>query len=163
MKKSKIELSWRPSSAQHLHVTQIARGYAKQSPYPSSGHSQFMRFAYTNLLLTAAARAEKVRRLTVLAVGTSEEWTYFFCWWKEYKQATHLTGSDIVLQLLECCDEGLRKDLTKTSRVQAFSDKNTIFKNMKTLAVHQENIMVVRVQLQQMQQDRYRHGAANTA
>ena len=101
-----------------------------------------------------AAKAEKVKRPTISAAGTSEEWAYFLQRWSDYKAATHLTGSDIVYQLLECCDEMLRKDLTRTFGALASSDESTILKNMKTLAVRQENVMVARVQLQQMRQDR---------
>ena len=102
-----------------------------------------------------AAKAEKVKRPTISAAGTSEEWAYFLQRWSDdYKAATRLTGSDIVYQLLECCDEMLRKDLTRTFGALASSDESTILKNMKTLAVRQENVMVARVQLQQMRQDR---------
>ena len=103
---------------------------------------------------TVAAKAEKVRRPVVSAAGTSEEWAYFIRRWTDYKQATHLTGSDVIFQLLECCDEGLRKDLTRTFSALASSNEEAILKNMKTLAVCRENIMVARVQLQQMRQDR---------
>ena len=103
---------------------------------------------------TSAAKAEKVRRPVVSAAGTSETWAYFVQRWTDYKQATHLSGSDIVFQLLECCDEELRKDLTRTYGALASSDEETVLKNIKTLAVRKENIMVARVQLQQMRQDR---------
>ena len=103
---------------------------------------------------TTAAKAEKVRRPVVSAAGTSEAWAYFVQRWADYKQATHLTGPDKVFQLLECCDEELRKDLTRTFGALASSDEETVLKNIKTLAVRQENIMVARVQLQQMRQDR---------
>ena len=80
-----------------------------------------------------AAKAEKVKRPAILAAGTSEEWAYFEQQWSDYKAATHLTGSDIVFQLLECCDEALRKDLTRTFGTLASSDEQTILSNMKTL------------------------------
>ena len=95
-----------------------------------------------------------MKRPTISAAGTSEEWAYFLQRWSDYKAATHLTGSDIVYQLLECCDEMLRKDLTRTFGALASSDESTILKNIKTLAVRQENVMVAREQLQQMRQDR---------
>ena len=85
-----------------------------------------------------AAKAEKVKRPTISAAGTSEEWAYFLQRWSDYKAATHLTGSDIVYQLLECCDEMLWKDLTRTFGALASSDESTILKNIKTLAVRQE-------------------------
>ena len=103
---------------------------------------------------TPAAKAEKIRRPTLAASGTSEEWAYFLQRWTDYKQATRLTGTDVVFQLLECCEEGLRKDVTRTFGALSSSTEEAVLSNMKTLAVRQENIMVARVQLQQMRQDR---------
>ena len=60
----------------------------------------------------AAAKTEKVKRPTVSIGGTSEEWSYFMSRWQDYKTATRIDGTDVVIQLLECCDETLRKDLT---------------------------------------------------
>ena len=116
-------------------------------------HSSTAHAAHTRAP-AAAAKAEKVRRPTISAAGTSEEWAYFVQRWTDYKQATHLTGPDVVFQLLECCDEGLRKDLTRTFGALASSDELTILSNMRMLAVRQENIMVARVKLHQMRQDR---------
>ena len=101
-----------------------------------------------------AVRAEKIRRPMVSAAGTSETWAYFVQRWTDYKQATHLNDSDTVFQLLECCDEELRKDLTRTYGALASSGEETVLKNIKTLAVRKENVMVARVKLQQMRQDR---------
>ena len=61
-----------------------------------------------------SSKAEKVRRPTVTSSGTSEDWKYFLTRWQEYKLATRLVGNDVILQLMECCDETLRKDLTRT-------------------------------------------------
>ena len=102
----------------------------------------------------ATAKAEKVKRPSISASGSSEEWTYFTQRWSEYKAATHLTGRDIIYQLLECCDEALRKDLTRTFGSLSSSDETVVLQNIKTLAVRQENIMVARVRLQHMRQDR---------
>ena len=101
-----------------------------------------------------AVKAEKVRRPTVSAAGTSEAWAYFLQRWADYKQATRLDDHDIIFQLLECCDENLRKDLTRTFGAMSASDEATVLGNIKSLAVRQENIMVARVHLQQMRQDR---------
>ncbi|GFO38000.1 RNA helicase [Plakobranchus ocellatus] len=69
-------------------------------------HSATAHAASTHVHAPTAAKAEKVRRPTITASGTSEEWAYFLRRWADYKQATRLAGSDIVFQLLECCDEG---------------------------------------------------------
>ncbi|GFO03107.1 RNA helicase [Plakobranchus ocellatus] len=95
-------------------------------------------------------KAEKVKQPVILAAGTSEEWAYFQQRWSDYKAATHLTGSDVVYQLFECCDENLQKDLTRSFGALANKNEANVLQSIKTLAVRQENIMVARVQLQQM-------------
>ena len=98
--------------------------------------------------------ADKVSRPQVSAAGSSEEWTYFLCRWTDYKKAVHLTGSDCVLQLLECCDETLRRDLTRASGGSlATKSEVDVLAAMRRLAVREENTMVARVALQNMTQD----------
>ena len=70
----------------------------------------------------SAAKVERVKRPTISSAGTSEEWQYFTTRWTEYVAATKVTGKERVLQLLECCDDELRKDLTR-STVGSLSDK----------------------------------------
>ena len=70
--------------------------------------------AATQVAAPSAAKVEKVRRPTISQAGTSEEWNYFCQRWSEYKIATKITGTDILVQLLECTEESLRKDLTRT-------------------------------------------------
>ncbi len=49
------------------------------------------------------------------SAGTTEDWVYFKSRWSDYVRATRLTGQDKVIQLLECCDEQLRRDLTRNA------------------------------------------------
>ena len=77
---------------------------------------------------TPAVRAAKIRRPMVSAAGTSETWAYFVQRWTDYKQATYLNDSDTVFQLLECYDEELRKDLTRTYGALASSGEETVLK-----------------------------------
>jgi len=35
--------------------------------------------------------------------------------WDDYKEATKITSKDLVIQLLECCEKDLRKDLTRAA------------------------------------------------
>ncbi|XP_014670803.1 PREDICTED: uncharacterized protein LOC106811615 [Priapulus caudatus] len=62
-----------------------------------------------------AAKVEKVKRPTIAAAGTSEEWAYFKSRWSDYADATKITGKDKVAKLLECCNKLLRKDLTRAA------------------------------------------------
>ena len=101
------------------------------------------------------SREEKVRRPTLTAGGTGEDWIYFSARWDEYKAAnTAMTGKRAVLQLLECCDEELRKDLTRNAGGSlADRPEEDVMKAIKVLAVRQENIMVSRNTLWNMHQD----------
>ena len=98
--------------------------------------------------------AEKITRPQVKAGGSSEDWEYFSSRWSEYKQATRLTGADCVIQLLECCDEALRRDLTRLSGgTLSTQSEATVLASMRSLAVREENTMVARLQLHNMTQD----------
>ena len=63
-----------------------------------------------------AAKAEKMRRPTLTSGINSEDYNYFLQRLTQYKTAALLSGTDIIFQLLECCDEDLRKDHERTSR-----------------------------------------------
>ena len=60
-------------------------------------------------------KVEKVKRPTLSLAGINEDWSYFTSRWTEYKEATHITGREVSIQLLECCDEELQKYLTRTA------------------------------------------------
>ena len=109
----------------------------------------------THTAAPGAARVEKVARPTVSSAGTSEEWIYFTTRWSEYVAATRITGQDQVTQLLECCDNQLRKDLTCNAG-GSLSDKpiNEVLAAIKQLAIREENVMVARATLHNMSQDR---------
>ena len=104
---------------------------------------------------SAAARMDKVKRLTISLAGTSEDWKYFICRWEDYATATRITERDKVVQLLECCDEQLKKDLARsagTALTQKHEDD--VLAAIKSLAVREENTMVARVTLNDMKQER---------
>ena len=101
------------------------------------------------------ARVEKVKRPEISSAGTTEDWIYFQSRWGDYVRATKLVGPDRVIQLLECCDEQLRRDLTRNAGgTLAGGTKEETLTAMKALAVREENIMVARVALHHMKQDR---------
>ena len=101
------------------------------------------------------SRKSKTPNHTYWGGGSSEEWSYFSTRWQEYAEATKIQGKKKVIQLLECCDETLRKDLTRNaggSLVNKTADE--VMAAIKKLAVRAENIMVARVELHNTQQDR---------
>ena len=104
---------------------------------------------------TQAARMEKVKRPSISSAGTSEEWGYFVLRWGDYVTATRCQGPDSVLQLLECCDEQLRRDLTRNAGgTLSGRTEEAILEAIQNLAVREENPMVARVALHNMKQDR---------
>lgn len=103
---------------------------------------------------TPAARAEKVKRPSVSSAGTTEDWQYFKSRWSDYTKATKLEGTDKIIQLLECCDEQLRKDLTRNAGgTLTEMAESEVLEAMRRLAVREENTMVARVTLHNMRQD----------
>ena len=66
-----------------------------------------------------------------------------------------MSGKDVIIQLLECCDEPLRKDLTRSEGgSQTNKTADQVLDAIKQLAVREENAMVARVTLHNMTQDR---------
>ena len=94
---------------------------------------------------STSTRLEKVRRPTVSASGAGEDWNYFIARWSEYKDATRNKDRELVLQLLECCDEELRKDLTRTAGGSlAGNTEAAVLPAIKQLAVREENDHILR-------------------
>jgi hypothetical protein len=98
-------------------------------------------------------KVESVRRPIIASGGTSEEWSYFLTRWSDYKTATNISGTEQIIQLLECCEEDLRKDITRAAGGSLTTkSEDDVLRWMKMLAVRQENIMVARKDLYEMQQ-----------
>ena len=104
---------------------------------------------------TSTSKLEKVKQPTIDSGGTNEDWQYFNQRWSEYKSATRLSGPDVIYQLLECCEESLRKDLTRTYGTLISSTEQVVLNFIKLCAVRAENILVARVQFGQIRKDRY--------
>ena len=120
-----------------------------------SVHSTGTHAASPTSAAPATGKVEKIRRPTVSAALSSEEWSYFLTRWQDYVKTTKFTFKDRVVQLLKCCDQQLRKDLTrKTSGSLTNKTVDEVMVAIKKLAVREENTMVARVQLHNMKQDR---------
>ncbi len=100
------------------------------------------------------AKPEKLPRPTVSKGITSEEWGFFKSLWCTYKAATKLTSTDARIQLLACCDPELRRDLYRTDNCIEDKAIDIIMNNIKSLCVRQENVMVSRLTLHNLRQDR---------
>ncbi|XP_068232779.1 uncharacterized protein [Palaemon carinicauda] len=101
------------------------------------------------------AQVEKVKRPTITAAGTTEEWSYFLIRWDEYVNATAINGQEAVVQLLECCEDQLRKDVTRVAGGSLLAKPIAeVIAAIRALAVREENVMVARVTLHNMRQDR---------
>ena len=104
---------------------------------------------------TVSAKAEKAKRPELTSDVSEEDWTYFESRWKHYKKACGLTVEDTVTQLLECCNEGLRRDHHRTfSGANEINDEVTVLAQLKQIAVSKRNVTVNRVKLGTLKQDR---------
>ena len=111
--------------------------------------------ASTHAATAQATQAEKLKRPTISSAGSSEEWAYFETRWDEYRRGTKLTGGDVVVQLLECCSDELRKDLIRAAGGSlSGKPEQDVLTAIKMLAVRKENTMVARAALHNMRQDR---------
>ncbi len=103
------------------------------------------------------AKPVPVRRPEISAGGTTEGWSYFLTRWRAYSQAVHLAGTDTSIQLLECLDTKLRRDVTRNTvgplPVEELPEVD-LLAAIKALAVREENPKVARVALSRMVQDR---------
>ena len=54
---------------------------------------------------TERSKIEAVKRPTISAVGTTQDWIYFQSRWNDYIKATKVIGDEQAIQLLECCDQ----------------------------------------------------------
>ena len=110
--------------------------------------------AHTTAPAAATCPIEKVRRPNIEHGGSTADWKYFETRWKQYVEATGITGKSRVIQLLECCDEPLRKAVT-TSAEESLMDKSMdeVLSAIKKLAVKEENPMLSRIALQKMKQE----------
>ena len=99
-------------------------------------------------------KAEKAKRPEISVEMTDEDWAYFVSRWCSYKKAASLEGEDIVIQLMECCTEELRKDHFRNypSFSTADSEEN-VLKQIRQVAVRVKNRAVNIYKLHTLHQD----------
>ena len=104
-----------------------------------------------------STRAEKAKRPEIAAEMSDEDWQYFLCRWDSYKKSTNLEGADIVLQLMECCCEQLRRDHHRNypdSQSSGKATESTCLAEIKQIAVRAKNRAVNRAKLNTLKQDK---------
>ena len=102
----------------------------------------------------AAPKPKNVKLPTISAGGTTEDWEYFTTRWEEYIVATGVSGTHKAAELLECCNEDLRRNLTRSNGGTLINKTiDEILNGIKKLAIREENVMLTRVQLYNMKQE----------
>ena len=98
--------------------------------------------------------AEKPRRPLISMSTTQEKWTYFLTRWNRYKSMTGIRDSEVVGQLLECCEEELQLGLHRSVGPD-ISNKTEmeVLKEIKQFAVREENTIINRNVLRGMMQN----------
>ena len=101
------------------------------------------------------ARPKKMKHLCISSSGTIEDWQFFISRWNDYVRTIKLLGTNRVIQILECCNHRLWRDLIQNAGgTLTRKTENKVLAAMKILAVREENVMVARVTLHNMKQDR---------
>ena len=101
----------------------------------------------------STGQAGKLSRPNVSKESTSEDWEYFITRWDAYKTATRRADHDATLQLLECFEDSLRKDLHRCHSNIAMATEIDALVAIKTLTGKAENAMVSIMTLMTMTQD----------
>lgn len=117
-------------------------------------HDGTHRPAATHPQAAQKSTAESVKRPSIHPAGTEEKWNYFQQRWEDYKQATRLQPNEIVVQLLECCEDGLREDLFRINGRLNTETEKKVLEEIGKLAVRPQNVLVARADLQSLRQDR---------
>ena len=103
---------------------------------------------------TSKSTAEKIKRPTIAADSSLEDWSYFLSRWDNYKVNTNIGGEEEVIQLLECLDDDLRMNLTRSLGNTLTQKKSTeLIVEIKKFAVREENLLISRMDLHNMKQD----------
>ena len=100
-------------------------------------------------------KTETIKRPTITLGFTTEKFDYFSNRWKTLKKLTNLGDSNASAHLIECCDEELRIDLYRIYGVNLENEpESKVLEAIKKVAVKVENVIVARVRLLNMKQDR---------
>ena len=103
------------------------------------------------------AKPAPIKRPEITSGSTTENWSYFVTRWKAYSGAVQLSGQDVTIQLLECCDSKLRRDITRNAvgptKLEDMTEEG-LLEAMRSLAVREKNPKVARVALSRMVQHR---------
>ena len=105
---------------------------------------------------TSNGKPEKAKRPEMSAEMSEEDWEYFLSRWEHYKIATKLTGGEaVVIQLMECAVEQLRRDQYRTyGKADDPVTEQDILAQFKALAVKKKNNTVNRHKLSSMKQEK---------
>ncbi|MEC8567847.1 MAG: hypothetical protein VXY56_06100, partial [Pseudomonadota bacterium] len=101
-----------------------------------------------------AVKPEPISRPTLTSDISEEDWNFFLSQWQAYKNATMLSGPNLIFQLSSCCDKGLNKALNRVhgSSTSKMSE-NELLDAIKQLAVKEESLLVARYKLHCLKQD----------
>ena len=99
-------------------------------------------------------RGEKVKKPIINTGCTLEDWSFFIAEWSDFKDLSKPSKNDISRILLQCCETDLRKTLHRTHGSLGAKPEDFVLNAIKQQAVQIENIVVSRVSLLEMKQDR---------
>lgn len=75
----------------------------------------------------------------VTTAGSSEDWAYFLSQWSDNIETTKVTCHDRIVQLLDCCDKHLCKDLTRSAGGSLSTKSEAeVLEAIKKFAIHQK-------------------------
>ena len=95
---------------------------------------------------------EKVKRPQLKLDGDESDWQYWEERWNDYKSVVSLKENEILVELKECFDEDLRREMFR-QYPSGFKTEKEMLEGLKKLVIRKRNITVLRDELHNLYQD----------
>ena len=90
-------------------------------------------------------RAQRPQRPIITTELTPQQWSNIIRYWKIYKKEARLNTTNIITQLITCCDEELRNQLFNAHSEIEEKEEEEVIKAIRELAVKSESVIVAQV------------------
>ena len=97
-------------------------------------------------------KPERPKRPEVQGDISDEEWLYFTARWTEYKEATGIVGAELLAQLKECMEEGVRRDHHRQYSGVTAGTEAELLQQIRDVVVRKRNRTVTRRNLHELKQ-----------
>ena len=97
-------------------------------------------------------RPERPKHPEIQGDINDEEWLYFTVRWQGYRDATGVEGTELIAQLKECMEEGVRRDHHRQYSGVTVTTEDELLKQIQEVVVWKRNRAITRKNLHSLKQ-----------